>query len=472
MVLCAMYLLVMIIFHSDIQDARPNPKHQVQPIPETEEVYPPMKKVLGNVEPESPRPVSPVLFRKPNTVAWGGFRDADLVQLPHVEVRHVFVKTEGPHSQTCIGNDVGRQFEFYELISNRLFLYSAYWDTRPNDFDNILNGTFIRIMSVLRWAGAKPNITCKFITNTGNELKTYAHYYEMCENHGRPLGGFIISCPVPPEISGQPCSVTLSYTGSRDPGYTMKVLPLHPRDNRDQFAICVPPLYGKIKRSKLVEFIEVSKLLGAQRIVFYDYKIADETARVLEHYQLNGDVDIIPWLYPESLEKWSWYHGQLIAIQDCLYRNMHTAEYVAFNDIDEYIVPHVHADWLEMTKAMFQPTQCAYQLPSAFFPPPPEYTNDTIVLASTRRSQYLSTTRTKCLVKPYMIYEKGIHHVSKPIWAHLQVVRMPEKIAFLHHYRMCMRDFAMNCKVYIDDLTMYKYEKEIKYNIKNTLHEL
>ena len=475
MTLCGLYLIVMLMFHSDIQDSRPNPKHRARETLE-EEVAPQLKKTLAPLDPGYQRTPTGAVRVIPETRAHfqEGFHDNGMIPLPQVKVRHVQQKTEAPHMRACDGPDNGHQFEFHELIPNKLYLYSAFWDTRPNDFDNTRNGTFVRIMSVLRWAGNKPDLVCTFQTSDGRMLKTDVHYYEMCENHGRPLGGFIISCPVPAEIPGQPCSVSLAKTSTwlKTAGYKMKVLPLKPRDNRDQFAICVPPIYGNVNKRKLVEFIEVSKMLGAQRIVFYDYKIGDETAKVLEYYEASGYVDVLPWMYPELLEKSSWYHGQLIAIQDCLYRNMHTAEYLAFNDIDEFIVPHVHADWTQMAEAMFQPDHCAYQLPSAFFPPPPIASNKSILLTSTKRTKFMSTIRTKCLVKPYLIFEKGIHHVSKPIWAHLQVVRMPKEIAFLHHYRLCMRDFAMNCKEYIDDFSMKNYSKDIKYRIYTAMSQL
>ena len=34
-----------------------------------------------------------------------------------------------------------------------------------------------------------------------------------------------------------------------------------------------------------------------------------------------------------------WYNGQLVANNDCLYRNMPLSKYTAFHDIDELIIP-------------------------------------------------------------------------------------------------------------------------------------
>jgi hypothetical protein len=73
-----------------------------------------------------------------------------------------------------------------------------------------------------------------------------------------------------------------------------------------------------------------------------------------------------------------WNHGQLLAINDCMYRTMNTFQFVAFNDVDEYIVPVSQylnwssvislADSTNVMTSLYQ-SPYAYSFQSAFFDP-------------------------------------------------------------------------------------------------------
>ena len=474
--LFGMYLCVVLLFYVGMQKSTPESKRNIPDTVERSDVIPGApamgvkKPIRGHANEE------PLYIKQRSSMFTPKYKAMkEPVHIDQVERKEPKSTSHQPRRNprgNCIGSDPGREFDFIEVISEKLFVYSAYWDTRPNDFDNKHNGTFVRIMSVLKSGGKKTDVACKFHTADDDVRLSSATYYEMCENHGRQMGGFILSCPLPTEIIGQPCSVEVSATKSQEPVSSLKVRPISPKENREEFAVCVPPLHGNINPRKLVEFVEMTRLLGAQRIVFYDYQVSEDIAKILEYYQDKEYVEVIPWMYPHLLERDSWYHGQLIAIQDCLYRNMHSAEYLTFNDIDEYIVPHEHADWSQLVEQSFQPGQCAFQFQSAFFPPIESDQHETTVLTAKRRTTFFSPVRTKCMVKPYSIFEAGIHHISKPIWANLKVTKMSENTAFLHHYRICMMEYGMNCKNFMEDKSMLKYTNDISGNIERTLKHL
>jgi len=120
------------------------------------------------------------------------------------------------------------------------------------------------------------------------------------------------------------------------------------RVKRRRYCICVPPLFSHIPSTTLVEFIEFSRILGAHHIVFYLRDMSPEVVRTLDWYTSTSDfITVIPWLLPLS-DKTVWYNAQLMAVNDCLYRTMYRFSHVAFNDIDEFIVPHRHSNWAEM----------------------------------------------------------------------------------------------------------------------------
>lgn len=81
------------------------------------------------------------------------------------------------------------------------------------------------------------------------------------------------------------------------------------------------------------EWIEYHKMLGVEKFYIYDNESTDNTAEVLQPYIENGVVD------------YTFFPGkkmQLKAYKDCVKRHKRDATYIAFLDIDEFIVPLKH----------------------------------------------------------------------------------------------------------------------------------
>jgi hypothetical protein len=156
---------------------------------------------------------------------------------------------------SCLG--VSDEWEFTE-VRHDVFLYSAYWDERPNDFDNRQNGTLVRIMAVVR-GGSRPHLSCHWPTATGSDSVSDIAYYEMCENHGRPYGSFILSCRVPDMVTGVPCNVTVMADDRSTVSVPLRTLkPSRDHRQMNKFTVCVPPLFGDVSVPGLVEFLEVT----------------------------------------------------------------------------------------------------------------------------------------------------------------------------------------------------------------------
>jgi len=116
------------------------------------------------------------------------------------------------------------------------------------------------------------------------------------------------------------------------------------------FTVCVPPPHNHFNDyRRLVEMIEVNRMFGAQRLVFYNYSTGPDVATVLRRYESEGLVSVIPWRIPLLVDTWPpgeppvkpeiHYFGQVAALNDCLYRNMFTSRYIVFTDLDELLVP-------------------------------------------------------------------------------------------------------------------------------------
>lgn len=135
------------------------------------------------------------------------------------------------------------------------------------------------------------------------------------------------------------------------------------------FTVCVmSPLFGRLnKASMIVNFIEINKIFGAEHFTFYVFKVDSKVNAVLEYYEKHGMIEVIVWNVP-ALDLH--YGAQLLVINDCLYRNLYKAKYLAFIDRDEYIVPHAMNSWDEIIKNInvnLHQEQCGYMFRNVFF---------------------------------------------------------------------------------------------------------
>ena len=356
------------------------------------------------------------------------------------------------------------------------YLYSAYLDDRRQ------GPAYVRVVALLK-RGSKPNFYCHF-KNVVKSIPVVITYYEMCENHAKEYGGWLLSCEVPESMTSVPiCDVTITNNNllSTNITATLPVIVLHNSQLvRQDVGLCVPPLFGSIPSITLIEFIELSRLLGVDHVTFYDHQTSREINKVLDYYSNLGIATVMPWDLPVD-QKHIWYHGQLLAINDCLYRQQHRFQYLAFNDIDEFIVPHQHTNWTTMIDFLISsnhssPARLAgMSFQSAFFDPLLE-TNNRILfdLESDLRTKTFSKVRTKVLIRPENIFELGIHHISRTVAPHLDHIQVPPEVAFLHHYRKCITDFdpSMHCQVLSRDQSLTSLLPALRHNVHHILWTL
>jgi Glycosyltransferase family 92 len=226
-----------------------------------------------------------------------------------------------------------------------------------------------------------------------------------------------------------------------------------------------------------------------------------QVAKTLDYYVELGVVTVIDWNLPID-DKLVWYRGQLVAINDCLYRSMHAFAYISFNDIDEFVVPHQHnnlptmIESLQHTKSNVNASEqpfdkqyggyCGYSFQSTFFDPMLSSPTTHVLydLESDLRTKAFSKVRTKVIVKPSAVFEVGIHHVSRPLvnpTQHLtnpaaalvgsSVLHVDTNVAYVHHYRKCSSefDYKMNCQVYVRDDGLSRFIPALRHSVHQTL---
>jgi hypothetical protein len=95
----------------------------------------------------------------------------------------------------------------------------------------------------------------------------------------------------------------------------------------------------------LKEWIEYHRMVGVDHFLLYNDRSSDDWEKVLEPYIKTGLVEVIPWhkdadtpLFP------TW---QVMAYQDGLRRSKGNTKWLAFIDVDEFILPKKNRTVLE-----------------------------------------------------------------------------------------------------------------------------
>lgn len=102
---------------------------------------------------------------------------------------------------------------------------------------------------------------------------------------------------------------------------------------------------------RLMQWIEMVKILGADRVELYVDDVHENVERLLGWYSGKG-VSARRHKNVESIVEgddgertWQKRRSELLAYNDCLYRNLNEVEFVVPVDIDEVVVPRVHRSW-------------------------------------------------------------------------------------------------------------------------------
>ncbi|KAG7261725.1 hypothetical protein CRUP_036502 [Coryphaenoides rupestris] len=167
----------------------------------------------------------------------------------------------------------------------------------------------------------------------------YAHVHE--DHFGFDYGTADIFCSLP--------------AGCPDPSH---VAPIRD-DFAHNFTVCLSTMFNFSNVLQLVQSMEMLRLLGVSRVVVYKTSCSADTQKLLDYYEHTGFMEIIPWTVSgRLLVSWGWrpevspgqlhYHGQIPALNDCVYRYMYRTRYLGLHDMDEIILPQTVDSWNEM----------------------------------------------------------------------------------------------------------------------------
>lgn len=168
----------------------------------------------------------------------------------------------------------------FSNLSDSILFYSSFVDYR----DGNMGYPYVRTI-LLKQVTYTVQLSCRF-----GETLVEGSLYELAENHLQKYSTYIFSCKIPESISIDEIQEWILTDGSNSA--ILEATYRIPREDsisayNYDYSICMPFLYGSLYKGKhLVEFAELNKLLGAQRITIYTHKnsLAESLQKALDYY--------------------------------------------------------------------------------------------------------------------------------------------------------------------------------------------
>lgn len=321
---------------------------------------------------------------------------------------------------------------------------------------------------------------------------------------------YVIACKVPQShwLKGPPASVSMVEKPCDTASNNLRVIYNKPERKKD-FAVCVKGLdfLHEDLSVRLVEWIELITLLGADKIFFYQLQVHPNVTKVLDHYQRLGKVHVTPLTLPGGqpnvpafqhmyLTKKTNHKRQneLIPYNDCLYKHMYEYEYIALLDVDEVIMPVKDATWQGLMKRVLgkafkirNETRASYNVRNVyflddllhshgFFKDIPKYMH---MLQHVYRSKNFTKPNQyiKCFHNPERVVTLHNHFPLACLGAGCTSYPIETEDAQLQHYRAdCVKSLKKTCVEYREnsvlDTTIWRYKDQLVDRVTRTLETL
>ena len=368
-----------------------------------------------------------------------------------------------------------RQLQATELprfieIERGTLLYSAWLDDREVH-------SYIQILLLTSRRKNPPPIFCRFQNGSLSNISTRAvsPYHEINKRYSKKRYGlFVVSCGLPKNLVSEPCFVEISIELASEQPLRSAVLPLgnvkrqgSVAANRSEYGICVPPLHGNILVGPLIEFFKLSQVLGASYFIFYDFETPENVSKVLNYYTEKGVAQVLSWKLPSYIgDDDVHYYGQIFAMQDCLFRTMNQLKFVAFNDLDEFIVPLHYEKMTDLLHKIHGEKHCGHCFKSARFQFSLEgkvqLNSWSVTQTVLNRSRNADETHVKCVVDPQRVFEHGVRLIMQPLASKYTVDNVEWNVARVFHYQECKG----SCNTDLEfDNTMQRYGERLRQRI-------
>ena len=262
-----------------------------------------------------------------------------------------------------------RSDQFEKLNGLDLYVRNSFYDKRNDRGQKLIRIWAINPLKV------RDNIYCHVLwirKYNVVELKVIQGYLRIQDSSVRPFCKYftgVIECPWNETFVPKYVSISPSRNVTLNQWHAIRHINL-PEKRPKKVGICMKTLfdYDDDSVGPLMEWFELNKLLGVDKVIMYSYdNVSTNAVKLLNHYKNSGFLSLKSWklpmkTYTKNVYKLKFsdpqmrdlvkktttnasdvpcvrYHAQHLTYMDCIYDNMHKYNYLIFIDVDEYIVP-------------------------------------------------------------------------------------------------------------------------------------
>ena len=325
------------------------------------------------------------------------------------------------------------QTDFYHVPHSEFYLYkeSAFV---------IKEGTEITVI-IFGFVGNSINdtffCTCLFdqehmVTVKGTVKKIYKRAY----NKYHPV---IYKCPLG-NVTGLPEKLAISKGTDISNTYLINVLDRrrHTVAAKDGVAVCVKSMYRVTSPRWFTEWMEMQRLMGAQKVIFYGEKeTGRDVKKLLDYYKTLGFLHLQPW---NNRLLSTVVPNQFASNNDCLYRFGYLFRYMVYIDLDEVIVPtnatNERKTYQDIINIYNSTDVLSFRHTHFCVPGYVQQRNESVLSGNTFiYSQAPISRLQKCIIKPSYVSLMGIHVAFKYFRPETTKSSVSPDVAKLHHYR-------------------------------------
>ena len=368
--------------------------------------------------------------------------------------------------------------------SNGTFqLFGAYYDVRQTS----KIGPSVRILGMINRIEPTIKTYCQFWFESQKEpvfMKVLEYKYIWYRKWGNYKQGiyqpYLIACQIPQQYHKMvPASVSIVERPCDTATNNLRVV-YNKNDKKKKFAVCVKGLdfLHEDLSVRLVEWIELLGILGADKVFFYELQVHPNISKVLQYYQKLDRVDVTPLTLPGGQPNVPGFQhmylvkkvinkrqNELIPYNDCLYKNLYTYEYIALLDTDEVIMPVNTMSWQELMDVVLPKARAAKNNAQASF--------------NVRNVYFLDDlTEVHGLFKDIPHYMHMLQHVyrsknfTKPRH-YVKCFHDPERVLTLHNHfpRACLGGACSSYSIETTDAQLQHYRAECVQSLKKSCAE-
>ncbi|KAG5667356.1 hypothetical protein PVAND_015339 [Polypedilum vanderplanki] len=384
------------------------------------------------------------------------------------------------------------------------YLFNAYYDDR----EGLQNGTVIRILALINKIDPIVKTFCQMwfdnlkepeISEIYEYRMLWPKYWGVNDKGASP---YLISCKIPQNRTDQaPEFVSLTEDRCGFANNVMEVKNKRPKNgHKKHFLISVKNVeFNDDVSMLLIEWCEILKILGVDKIEIFIVKAHQNVLKVLEFYQTEEFLKIKFIKFPHELpnradQSWhQWSQNDLVPYHDSFYENLRLYEFMVPMDVDEFIIPIRDEDrtWQDLLKRTIEKSKSKNENFDAF-----PATNRYFLLKSSHQNEtydgipkklrFLSNIYRAFKATPNGGNAKTFMRMDRILAVHNHFPFScigPEKCksfdvsledGHLAHYRTdCDNPECKESKLNpTKDTTLWKYKEEILKNVNETIERI